>query len=60
MSRRAVVLEVGPEHAVVLLEGGEVRRLPTRDASMASVVPGQEIWVPVRNSPRLDHAWGRA
>lgn len=43
VSRRAVVLEVGPEKAVVLLEGGAVRRLALHGRPLTV---GQEIWVP--------------
>lgn len=43
MERRAVVLEVGSDTATVLVEGGEVRRLPI---GRNSLVVGQEIWIP--------------
>lgn len=57
MSRRAVVLEVGPGQAIVLLEGGVVRRLALRGKALTA---GQEIWVPDSAAALWTSGRGRA
>ncbi|MHB1426331.1 MAG: anti-sigma-I factor RsgI family protein [Gemmataceae bacterium] len=50
MDKRAIVLEVGARHATVLVDGGDIRKIPL---TRGSLTVGQQVSVPGETTTRL-------